>query len=44
MLIKILNYRFEDLGSFVAEARLCYDVIFEKKQASPQTCMDYKIC
>lgn len=32
MLIKILNYKFEDLGSFVAEARLCYDVIFEKNK------------
>lgn len=30
MSIKNLNSRFEDLGSSVAEARLCYDVISEK--------------
>lgn len=30
MSIKNLNCRFEDIGPFVAEARLCYDVFSEK--------------
>lgn len=36
MSIKNLNCRFEDLGLFVAKARLCYDVISEKQKLSLQ--------
>lgn len=36
MSIKNLNCRFEDIGLFVTEARLCYDAISEKHKLPPK--------